>query len=414
MSYTTGWRPELARTVPTLAEYLHKRGYLTAGFVANTVHCSYESGLDRGFLHYEDYPLSGPTVLGSSAAGHWILERLAGLGDPFDEKWVRFQSRDARGINSAFLRWLSHDVPADRPFFAFLNYLDAHDPYVLPRSAPVSFGSRPVSPRDSRLLMRYWELDKRRLGGRDVALVQDAYDDCIAYLDRQVGALLDELSRRGTLENTVVIITSDHGEELGEHGLFGHSASLYLHELHVPLIVLTADPAGRGRAVREPVSLLDVPATVVGLLGLEAGSPLRGASLAGLWGAGPALARPSPVLADHANPPGPQPQRGPGTSQAGFVMSLLAGGQHYIRDSEGREELYDLGNDPQELANLTDAAGAQPSVALFRAALLRILSPDAGAGALANEPYYLRDFRLGLAAERSPRSATRTPRAAPR
>ena len=86
---------------PTLAEFLASRGYLTAGFVANNDFCSYETGLDRGFAHYEDYPLSARLILGCSAPGLWLSKNLPGSSDPFSRKWVKIQSRDARGINGA-------------------------------------------------------------------------------------------------------------------------------------------------------------------------------------------------------------------------------------------------------------------------------------------------------------------------
>ena len=73
---------------------------------------------------------------------------------------------------------------------------------------------------------------------RDIQMARDCYDDCIAFLDEQLGRLLDELRRQGLLDNTVVIITSDHGEAFGDHGIFGHSHSVYLDEIGVPLVIL--------------------------------------------------------------------------------------------------------------------------------------------------------------------------------
>ena len=105
-------------------------------------------------------------------------------------------------------------------------------------------------------------------------------------LDEQLGRLLGELGRRGVLERTWLIITSDHGESFGEQpGFFGHGTSLYQPQLHVPLVIVP--PSGSPRPLRpvvpETVSLRDLPATVVDLLGLEAGAPFPGASLAPLW-----------------------------------------------------------------------------------------------------------------------------------
>ena len=72
------------------------------------------------------------------------------------------------------------------------------------------------------------------------SLARDCYDDCITFLDHQLGVLLDRLQAQGLLENTDVIITSDHGEEFGDHGFMGHSYSLTLDEIGVPLVILAA------------------------------------------------------------------------------------------------------------------------------------------------------------------------------
>ena len=125
------WNYTLDATYPTLAEYLASRGYQTVGFAANTECCSYETGLDRGFTHYEDYPLTPRFLLGRTVPGSWILKNILSRGDFYDSKWIDLQSRDVRGINDAFLDWLRRRR-RDRPFFAFLNYFDAHDPYVPP------------------------------------------------------------------------------------------------------------------------------------------------------------------------------------------------------------------------------------------------------------------------------------------
>jgi hypothetical protein len=99
------WKPTLDRNYPALAEFLASRGYLTAGFVANTFWCSFESEMNRGFVHYEDYPLSLRVIIGSSALGRWLLENAQAPGGFDGVRWVRSQSRDAAGINRAFLDW---------------------------------------------------------------------------------------------------------------------------------------------------------------------------------------------------------------------------------------------------------------------------------------------------------------------
>ena len=105
----------------------------------------------------------------------------------------------------------------------------------------------------------------------------------MAYLDERLGELIDELQRRGVLDHTLVIVTSDHGEGMGEHDLFDHGESLYRPEIHVPLLIVL--PAGQRATgvVRETVSLRDLPATILDLAGLSEGSPFPGRSLADLW-----------------------------------------------------------------------------------------------------------------------------------
>ena len=90
----------------------------------------------------------------------------------------------------------------------------------------------------------WWTVDERRLSRQDIAFVRDAYDECVANLDEQLGRVLSELGRRGVLERTWLIITSDHGESFGEQpGFFGHGTSLYQPQLHVPLVIV---PPSRG------------------------------------------------------------------------------------------------------------------------------------------------------------------------
>ncbi len=153
-------------------------------------------------------------------------------------------------------------------------------------------GSGPGPCADYQFLIDFVGIDKERcLHRNEIIMARDCYDDCIAFLDEQLGRLLDALQGQGLLENTDVIITSDHGEAFGEHGIVGHSYSVNLEEIGVPLVILSpAAPAGR--VVESPVSLRDLPATVVDLLGLSAASPFPGRSLAAYWKRPPGEAPP--------------------------------------------------------------------------------------------------------------------------
>ena len=281
MRINTQWKMKLDTPDPTLAEYLASRGYQTAGFVANTNCCTYESGLERGFLHFEDYSMAPLSLACRTVPGQWIVGRILRLvGRYHEEKWATLQSRDAGGINGAFLDWLGRRRP-DRPFFAFLNYFDAHEPYVPPPRFAGRFGIRPRAARDYEFLLDFAAIDKSEAPTRDLVMARDCYDDCIAYLDEQLGRLLGELGRRGLLAETEVIITSDHGEAFGDHGIMGHSYSVNLDEIGVPLVFLS--PEVPPAQVWSPVSLRDLPATVVDRLGLAEGSPFPGRSLAAYW-----------------------------------------------------------------------------------------------------------------------------------
>jgi arylsulfatase A-like enzyme len=380
------WQPVLDPSRATLAEFLASRGYLTGGFVANTFWCSYESGMDRGFAHYEDYPLALRTILGSSSLGRWVLENIWMPGGFYGVKWARAQSRDAEGINQALLDWLGRTRRDGRPYFAFLNYLDAHEPFLAPPQEAGRFGLRPASRRDWKMLLDYWDLDKLKLAERDIELARDAYDDCIAALDRRVGALLDRLERSGELRNTVVIITSDHGEQFGEHGVFNHGFSLYSQEVLVPLLII-APTAPASRRVATPVSLRDLPATIVELAGAATESPFPGRSLAEHWRprANSVDPQTTPAYSEVDIPVAIGPERGKGPPQRGFTISLATDNLHYLLDCSGAEELYDLSADPEERRNIKNDPAQEAALGRFRSTLAQLVRDNrVSAGNAAN------------------------------
>ena len=347
-----GWGRPLDTTYPTLAETLQGRGYLTAGFVANLLYCQSYFGLDRGFLHYEDFPLSFgefivSTSLGRTLSSTWRVRRILGYYEMAGRK-------SARELNADFLSWLAQKGP--RPFFAFLNYYDAHEPYLPPAEFDRRFAS--ATPRKNYLIRQDLHLAERarkeEMSPAEIQREMDAYDATIASIDQQIGALLDELSRQGVLDNTLVIITSDHGEQFGEHKLFEHGNSVYRQLLGVPLVLRFPPRVPAGVVVKESVSLRDLPATVLDLLGLQEGSPFPGQPLARFWASGAGLA-PEPVLSEVE-------------WRKKTYRSLTLGAYHFIRLPDGTEELYDLDRDPFETTDMTN--GVNPTLILgFRATL---------------------------------------------
>ena len=263
------------------------------GFVANNEYCSYDTGLNRGFTHYEDYPVDlkhlrpfRTSLFASNAweAISWGLWRSLGPLDPV-VRWITQPARkDAGSINRDFVRWLSDRQGSPRPFFAFLNYLDAHAPYVPPEGSGFHFGPGPRSLFDFYVLVGGWRsIDKSKLPPIYRQLVRDSYDNCLYYLDGQLGELFDTLERRGVLEKTLVVVTADHGEELGEHGLSEHGESLYRPEIHVPLLIVLPGGGNSRQVVGETVSLRDLPATITDLAGMKNDARFPGSSLARLW-----------------------------------------------------------------------------------------------------------------------------------
>jgi arylsulfatase A-like enzyme len=286
-------------------------------------------------------------------------------------------AKDAATVDRSFLAWLSWQRTRDRPFFAFLNYNDAHSPYEVPdRSAP-AFGLRPISYVD-RLILKGWDVrDKTQLSKAHVQMATDVYDDSISYLDRRLGALLDELGTRGVLDDTLVIVASDHGEHLGDHLLFLHGCSLYRQLVQVPLVIVDPKGVPGSRVVVEPVSLRDIPATVVDLLGLARAAPFPGGSLARFWaGKEPAAASPAEPLLMETGIPLTLMNQGREPVAKGPMKSLVAEGMHYIRTADGLEELYLLKSDPEERTNLAGSPLASEPLRRFRTSLGAMLKSD--------------------------------------
>jgi arylsulfatase A-like enzyme len=347
---STDWRIALDATYPTLAEVLSSRGYVTAGFVANTRYCNAGTGLSRGFIHYDDSSL-GPGRLVESS---WILSMIhRALERPTEYRsWV--WRKHARDINRHFLRWVDRSGP--RPFFAFLNYWDAHNPYAPPEGYADRFGTAgiPLQP----------VLEHRSDRGiRDSAETQgglDAYDGAIAYLDAQLGALFGELRRRGLWDNLIIIVASDHGEEFDEHGLAQHGVSLYRPSVEVPFIIRAPRRVPEGVVVDVPVSLRDIPATIMDLLNLDNPS-LAGRSAARFWTSASTPA--DTVVSSLTHAPGHPPWF---PVSKGDMTSVTLGDLRYILNGDGSEELYDFAHDVAEGDNLAADSARTEDVLRFR------------------------------------------------
>lgn len=344
----------------TLAEVLRERGYATVAFVANHHYASYESGLNEGFIAYNDFNVSLRQVLKSSSIGQ--TEMLFSLFDAtaWSDVWRALRASNlyvnpkpesdpkrAPRVTDEFLAWQQADSQgsrSERPYFAFLNYFDAHKPHEPPEPWATKFVK--VTPREL---------------GR--------YEGEVALIDHEVGRLLDSLKGRGVLERTIVVITSDHGEHFGEHGLNGHGNSLYLPVLHAPLIIRYPRTVPAGVRVTESVSLRDLAATILDLSGAGTPHAFPGASLAGTWRQGDAKAR-SEIVAELSKGIRTAPNL---PVSRGSMRTLIDSSWHYIRNGDGREELYDLRTDLAEQVNLADSTRARGVLSVYRTRVQRAL-----------------------------------------
>jgi len=333
-TFFRGTRQPVEMATPTLAEQFSQAGYRTGGFTANLAFTTRQFTINKGFAHYEDFSRTMGTALARSRIS-WVIT---------DQQWVRriigyydtMDRKRANLINTQFLRWLDQD--RSRPFFAFLNFFDAHSPLIAPspfreRFAFAPRGTYEVYPKPAQgggppgtpEVRRYWRAE---------------YDALIASLDDATRTLFSELARRGVLDNTIVIITSDHGELHGEHGLRGHMNALYRPLLEVPLLIRFPRAVPANQTIPNPVSLRDIPRTVLTLSGVAADNKIPGHSLTRFWKPEPATAD-SLILAELSISRGRK--LGP--------HAVVANGVYYIRAGEDSVVLYELG-DTAESTNL--------------------------------------------------------------
>jgi arylsulfatase A-like enzyme len=363
---------------PTLPKELRSRGYATGGFVANALFAGWEAGFSRGFEHFDDYPISLWTATEATAFGRVIYPPLqTALAPILNRLPILWRLRlppshnhpSAQQINGAFLAWL--DRRPKTPFFAFLNFMDAHRPNTPPDSFLVRFRSRRLRPLSDQA---WKETPTVRLTPADVRPRRDIYDAGIAYLDSQLGDLFRELDRRGLLNNTLIIVAADHGNEFAEHGLVEHGNSLYRLSVEVPLVLSFPGHVPEGRRVAEPVSLRNLAATVIDLLPPGQQARFPGRSLARFWtGAGET---PDTIIATVE-----QDNTAPAwyPISQGDLESVAYGGFRYIRnEGTGIEELYDFEHDVLERWDLAGTDSGQRLLPHYRAALAAAVGTKPG------------------------------------
>lgn len=276
----------LAEKVTTLAEVFASHRYQTAAFVAAFV-LDAKFGLDRGFATYDDY-------------------EMPATDDLYDEGMM-YRYRQGDRVADSALSWLRKH--SRRPFFCWVHFFDPHMPYY---PHPLFDGRYRNSP----------------------------YDSEIAFMDAQVGRLMDYLRLNNLIEKTIVIAVGDHGEGLGEHGEEEHGLLLYNSTMHVPLILSFPGTFPRGAEVAAPVSTVDLFPTVLELFGLKFQGHISGQSFIAALSGNPI--RPRLVYGETEFP----------LTEYGWspLYSVTADVWKFIKAPS--EELYNLADDPGELKNM--------------------------------------------------------------
>ena len=320
-----------AHPVPTLPQVLQSYGYRTGGFSANTLYFTREHGFGRGFVHFEDFFHSLADMAWRTAYGS--IGTLARLRLGLEDLPARKHASD---VTEAANRWIGRET--DRPFFVTVNFMDAHDPYLPPEPYLSQFSSAPRP----RALINF-KRGQRPLTPAQMQGEVDAYDGAIAYVDAQISRLLSLIQARSLNRELLVIVTSDHGEEFGEHGGVNHARHLYREVIQVPLVVWQPGRIPGGARVTRPVSNAAIPATIMSLIGADP-APFLVPSLQPLW-EGTRSDFPLPVTALK------QSTR-EGKIADGSMRSVVDGTWHYIEQDGHGFELFDWTADPRERTDL--------------------------------------------------------------
>lgn len=305
----------LAAEHVTLAERLRERGYVTGGIASSYV-LAERLGWAQGFDSWRD----------STAAAEPGASRPPAVTLRADETTDRAAA------------WLAERPVAGHPFFLFVHYFDPHSPYDPPLEWAERFPPAGPTPLDATVAR---------------------YAAEIAFMDHELGRLLEALARLGFADDTLVVITADHGEGLMQHGHLEHGAHIYEEQVRVPLLLRMPGRLRAGSVITTPVAALDVAPTLLALLGVpdpEAGA--QGRSLVPLLeGRGGDDSQPIVLFRRHY-----QPGREGAIPVAGVKHGIRVGDWKYIvGPAEGTRELYDLARDPGERTNQLAAAPERAS-----------------------------------------------------
>ena len=366
----------------TLGQFLRDQGYQTVG-MSNNSWISNTFGFSRGFetfikiwqvfqaetdvtnrpapiVDYSERPNNLYTRLDQLLDGNIVKNAINGVYTRFF--WRRYD-KGARRINAEIKGWLGRRRIKHRPFFLFVNYLEPHLQYRPPApydtihlpDGVTAQAARRVNQDAWRYISGAVEMTEA-----DFDILRGLYDGELSYLDYRIGEIYDFLWEAGLLNDTLLIITSDHGENIGEHNLMDHQYCLYDTLLRVPLIIRYPPLFPAGERIVQQVQLVDVFPTIMDVLGIDdekLKQQMQGESLIP-----DRLAKRKRrfALAEYL---GPQPtievlrRRVPDADNSIYrydraLRCIRTEDFKYTQASDGRDQLHNIRDDPKELNNL--------------------------------------------------------------
>ncbi len=383
----------LDERIRTLAEILALQGYQTMG-ICTTPWVSVQTGLARGFERFISR-LGYFHRFSSRVSLDWLQFCLTEDFKAIAHNWAK-QAK----VFQKMKEWVLRAQRSNRPFFIFVNHFDAHTPYNPPQPFRRKFEER--YSQDVRLQqitdvfnMRHgypYVAKEIEVTRREWSVLKSWYDGEIAYMDFFLGKLFDFMKMRGVYDETCITITSDHGENFGEHHLANHVFCLYDTLIHVPLIIRHGEFGDGGKRISDLVSHIDLLPTLLEVLGVEQqGAPKpTGVSLI------PPENRPyhEHICAEYGPPIADIEgllRLSPGLNRSlcekfdRGLKCIRSPNLKYVLASDGDEELYDLTKDPKENENLVAALPEQAR--LMRSLLQTILGSQASEAAQATTEF---------------------------
>ena len=282
-----------------------------------------------------------------AVTSHLYVSKTYGLDAGFDSMNFR-QDRPAENVANHAMDLV--DRFGDRPFFLFLHFYDPHWHYAPPPDVLKIFESS-YAGRMTGNLRDFQKLRADEVLPEDLAHLLALYDGEIRYTDNEIGRLMTHLSETGLLGNTLMVVTSDHGEEFLEHGSWEHQKTLYEEVIRVPLVV--SGPGVASRRETRPVSLLDIAPTILDFLSVDPAPSMKGLSLLG-------------PLTDSREMYGETDHTIDGTR----LLFLRGGARSWkailrsdlVKQEERPSEWYDLAKDPREMTNQPPTESLRSSI----------------------------------------------------